>query len=157
MARRFVSIWFRNLATDWFSLGQPHLRNVPFVLRAPSHGRMVIVAANIKAKCKGVQEGMVLADARAFIPDLEVLDNKPDLTVKLLRRLAISSNFPFYCIGILVRYNDHPLMVGSMAGDIFKLSILIDVLSHYFQPVAGIHHDLSGGKFFARNICRAGS
>ena len=88
MARRFVSIWFRNLATDWFSLGQPHLRNVPFVLRAPSHGRMVIVAANIKAKCKGVQEGMVLADARAFIPDLEVLDNKPDLTVKLLRRLA---------------------------------------------------------------------
>ena len=88
MASRFVSIWFRHLTTDWFSLGQPHLRNLPFVLRAPSHGRMVITAANIKAQQKGVHEGMVLADARAFIPDLEVLDHKPNLSDKLLKRLA---------------------------------------------------------------------
>lgn len=88
MARRFISIWFRHLNTDWFSLGQPHLRNLPFVLRTPSHGRMIITAANSNARMKGVHEGMVLADARAFVPDLEVMDNKPDLSDKLLKRLA---------------------------------------------------------------------
>ncbi|MEX2235046.1 MAG: DNA polymerase Y family protein [Cyclobacteriaceae bacterium] len=88
MARRFVSIWFRHLTTDWFSLRQLHLKNLPFVLRAPSHGRMVITAANARAEMKGISCGMVLADARAIIPELVVLDDKPDLAVKLLRRIA---------------------------------------------------------------------
>ena len=85
---RFVSIWFRHLTTDWFTICQPGLRNVPFVLRAPSHGRMVIMAANAMAEKKGIHCGMVLADARAIVPELEVLDDKPDLTLKLLKRLA---------------------------------------------------------------------
>ena len=88
MARRFVSIWFRHLTTDWFALSQPHLKDLPFVLRAPSHGRMVIVAANALAQAQGIHSGMVLADARAIIPSLEVLDDKPDLIDKLLTRLA---------------------------------------------------------------------
>lgn len=88
MARRFVSIWFRHLATDWFSLGQPELHHVPFVLRAPSHGRMVITAANAIARSKGIDRGMLLADARAVEPELYVLDDKPDLPEKLLGRLA---------------------------------------------------------------------
>ena len=88
MARRFVSIWFRHLTTDWFSLSQPHLRDKPFVLRTPSHGRMMITAANATAQKKGIDSGMVLADARAVIPDLQVLDDKPDLPEKLLKRLA---------------------------------------------------------------------
>jgi protein ImuB len=85
---RFVSIWFRHLPTDWFSLRQPHLKAMPFVLRAPSHGRMVITAANATAQMKGIDKGLVLADARAIIPDLYVLDDKPDLIEKLLKRLA---------------------------------------------------------------------
>jgi protein ImuB len=88
MGRRFISIWFRHLTTDWFSLHQPDLRNLPFVLRASSHGRMVITAANAAAERRGISTGMVLADARAFIPDLEVLDDKADLAGKLLKRLA---------------------------------------------------------------------
>jgi len=88
MGRRFVSIWFRHLATDWFSLRQHRLRSAPFVLRAPSHGRMVITATNAAAVRKGINTGMVLADARAIIPDLQVLDDKPDLIGRLLRRLA---------------------------------------------------------------------
>jgi protein ImuB len=88
MARRFVSIWFRHLTTDWFTIRQPRLKNLPFVLRAPSHGRMVITAASSTAEMKGINSGMVLADARAIIPDLEVLDDKPDLPGKLLKRLA---------------------------------------------------------------------
>lgn len=88
MQRRFVSIWFRHLKTDWFSLHQPLFRNVPFVLRTPVHGRMIVTATNHVAEMKGVSSGMVLADARAIIPDLEVLDDKPDLPGRLLKRLA---------------------------------------------------------------------
>jgi protein ImuB len=88
MARRFVSIWFRHLTTDWFSIRQPRLKKIPFVLRTASHGRMVITAANATAERKGIHTGMVLADARAIIPDLEILDDKPDLIERLLRRLA---------------------------------------------------------------------
>lgn len=88
MARRFVSIWFRHLATDWFSLRQPQLKNAPFVLRAPSQGRMIITAANAIAERSGIIPGMVLADARAIFPDLKVLDDKADLIPRLLRRLA---------------------------------------------------------------------
>jgi protein ImuB len=86
--RRFVSIWFRHLATDWFTLRRPQLRVMPFVLRAPVHGRMMVMAANACAQVKGVHAGMALADARAFVPDLEVLDDMPDLAGKLLKRLA---------------------------------------------------------------------
>jgi protein ImuB len=88
MARRFVSIWFRHLTTDWFALRQPHLKNLPFVLRSPSHGRMMIVAANKAAHQKGIFKGTALADARAIVQNLEVLDDKPDLPEKLLKRLG---------------------------------------------------------------------
>ena len=88
MVKRFVSIWFRHLSTDWFTLRQPHLKNTPFVLRASSHGRVVITAVNNVAEEKGIRSGMVLADARAIQPDLEVLDDKPDLADKLLKRIA---------------------------------------------------------------------
>ena len=88
MEKRFVSIWFRHLATDWFTLRQPLLKHKPFVLRAPSHGRMIITAANAIAESKGVYVGMALADARAILPELEVQDDKPDLIPKLLTRIA---------------------------------------------------------------------
>ena len=88
MERRFVSIWFRHLNTDWFSLRQPHLKDLPFVLRTPSHGRMIITSTNAIAEMRGITCGMVLADARAIFPELEVQDDKPDLAHKLLTRLA---------------------------------------------------------------------
>ena len=88
MAKRFVSIWFRYLVTDWFTLRQPQLGNTAFVLRASSHGRMVVTAANAIAEAQGVHSGMVLADARAIIPGLQVLDDKPELIDKLLKCIA---------------------------------------------------------------------
>jgi len=88
MEKRFVSIWFHHLTTDWFSLRQSHLKQLPFVLRASSHGRMMITAANRSAEKKGIRSGMVLADARAIVPDLQALDDKPDLIDQLLKRLA---------------------------------------------------------------------
>lgn len=49
---------------------------------------MVITAANFKAEKNGINVGMVVADAKAILPDLKVEDDKPDLAPKLLKRLA---------------------------------------------------------------------
>jgi len=88
MEKRFVSIWFRHLATDWFALREPELKTIPFVLRTSSHGRMIITAANVEAEKSGIHTGMVLADARVFVNNLEVHDDKSDLNNRLLKRLA---------------------------------------------------------------------
>jgi protein ImuB len=88
MVKRYVSIWFRYLSTDWFALRRPELKTSPFVLRAPSHGRMIVTGINAMAETNGVYTGMVLADARAIIPGLEVQDDIPTLPERLLKRLA---------------------------------------------------------------------
>ena len=89
MAKRFVTIWFRHLKTDWFSIRQPVLRDIPFVLSAADHGRMVITAVNKWALSKGIEPGTVVADARAIFPSLEVLDDDPSLSEKLLKAIAV--------------------------------------------------------------------
>ena len=88
MPKRFVTICFRYLRTDWFTLRRPNLKDTPIVLASPDHGRMVITAANHLAEGFGVEVGMVVADARAIIPFLEVSDDKPSLSLKLLKGLA---------------------------------------------------------------------
>lgn len=88
MNRRFVSLWFPHLTTDWFALRQPQLRSQPFVLSLPVHGRLVITAANSLAEEQGIHTGMPVADARALFSSVEVLDDKPDLATQLLHRLA---------------------------------------------------------------------
>jgi protein ImuB len=88
MAKRFVSIWFRHLKTDWFSVRQPVLREIPFVLSASDHGRMVITSVNERAFNLGIEPGMAVADARAIFPSLEVLDDDPALSEKLLKAIA---------------------------------------------------------------------
>jgi len=88
MQQRFMSIWFRHLKTDWFTRRKPDLRNLPFVLAAPDHGRMLVTAANVLAETAGIYNGMAVADARALIPSLEVLDDQPELSIKLLSGIA---------------------------------------------------------------------
>ncbi len=67
---------------------QPELKDVPFVMAAPEHGRMVIRAANTIAQAKGIEVNMVVADCRAILPGLQVFDDKPELTDKALCALA---------------------------------------------------------------------
>ena len=88
MQQRFVSIWFRYLKTDWFIRRKPALGTIPFVIAAPDHGRMVVTAVNQLAQSQGIYIGMAVADARAIIPSLEVLDDAPGYTIKLLTALA---------------------------------------------------------------------
>jgi protein ImuB len=88
MSKRFVCIWLPQLSTNWFELRKPELKKIPFVLVAPSHGRMIITAANALATKEKIFKGMVLADARALLPTLQYFDDKPNLETQLLQRIA---------------------------------------------------------------------
>lgn len=88
MHKRYVSIWFRHLKTDWMTRRHPALKDIPFVMAAPDHGRMVIKAANAVSQAKGIDVGMVVADCRAILPTLQVFDDKPELAEKLLTAIA---------------------------------------------------------------------
>ena len=88
MERRFISIWFRYLVTDQLTRLHPELKDLPFVLVTPERGRMVITAASPSAQALDIEPGMVVADARAILPSLQVFDEQPGQRDKLLNRLA---------------------------------------------------------------------
>ncbi|KAA2239038.1 DNA polymerase Y family protein [Chitinophaga agrisoli] len=88
MPARFVSIWFRHLLTDWLTIRRPDLQGQAFVLAAPDHGRLVITAASKAVLSQGISEGMVVADARALIPQLQVFNDRPGLAEQLLQALC---------------------------------------------------------------------
>lgn len=88
MSRRYVAIWFRYLVTDWMARRNTGLKDLPFVLAAPEHGRMVVTAASVAAHAKGIAQGTVVADCRAIYPGLEVFDDEPGRGDKLLNALA---------------------------------------------------------------------
>jgi len=88
MQKRFLSIWFRHLTTDWLTLRRPELKDTPFVFAAPDHGRSIIVAANAEAEAAGVMPGMAAADAKAIILNLQVMDEMPGKAAKLLMGLG---------------------------------------------------------------------
>lgn len=88
MEKRFVSIWFPRLKTDWFIRKDSTLKQVPFVLASPDHGRMLVRSVNILAQAQGIEPGMALADARAIIPSLQVLEDKPELADSLLNAIG---------------------------------------------------------------------
>src|SRR5580698_10241637 len=88
MSKRFVSLWFRHLTTDWLTLRRPELKDVPFVLVASVRNRSVIMAANLPAQAQGVTAGMAAADAKAIVPGLQVIDDIPGQANKLLKALG---------------------------------------------------------------------
>ncbi|MFT3910910.1 MAG: DNA polymerase Y family protein [Ferruginibacter sp.] len=88
MSKRFITIWFRHLRTDWFIRRNPGLQHKTFVLATPVHGRMLVTAASKQAEAQGIHSGMVVADARAIISSLEVFDDHPALSKKLLAGIA---------------------------------------------------------------------
>ena len=88
MQKRFVTIWFRHLKTDWFIRRQPALKDTVLVLAAPDHGRMMITERNLLAQTKDIFIGMTVADAKAIVPSIQVLDDQPELAIKLLTGIA---------------------------------------------------------------------
>lgn len=88
MGRRFVSLWFRSLLADRQAIRQPECADRPFVFATPVHGRMVITAVNSVAEKEGIKPGMALADAKALVPGLDMLDDRPGFNLRLLTALG---------------------------------------------------------------------
>ena len=88
MLQRFVTIWFPYFKTDWMVLRKKELSGKPLVLTINDHGRKLITAASPEAVRQGVHMGMVAADARALLRNLEILDDDADGANKVLKRLA---------------------------------------------------------------------
>ena len=90
MQKRFVAIWFRHLKTDWMISRHPELKDLPFVLALPDHGRMRITEVSAVARAKGIYAGMVVADARVILSDVQVFDDKQGLAEKVLNKLCLA-------------------------------------------------------------------
>jgi protein ImuB len=88
MPKRFLSLWFRYLLTDWKAIRQPELKGKAFIFAEPDHGRLVVKAVTATARKYGINEGMTVADAKVITPDLHVFDHKKGREVKLLNGLA---------------------------------------------------------------------
>jgi protein ImuB len=89
MEKRYMAIWFRHLTTDWLTLKQPKLKEVPFVFVTPERNRIIITAANPSAEAQGVYRGMAAADAKAITTNLQVMDHIPGKEAKLLKQLGL--------------------------------------------------------------------
>src|SRR5437899_2974871 len=89
MKKRYMAIWFRHLLTDELALRRAALKELPLVLAAPVKNRVVITAASALAEQQGAFTGMAVADARAAVPELVVVDDKPGKAAKLLRLLGL--------------------------------------------------------------------
>lgn len=85
---RIVAIVFPHLMADWVLRRQPMLKDEPFALAIAERGRRVVKAVNNLAETKGIYTDMVVADCKAIVPELQVLDYDPEQPRKLLTALA---------------------------------------------------------------------
>ncbi|NCI47013.1 Y-family DNA polymerase [Sediminibacterium soli] len=88
MQKRYVTIWFPYLKTDWVVLRNKTLAEKNFVLTVNDHGRKLITAVSPAAHRQGIYPGMVAADACALFRDLLIREDAPAEAAKLLSRLA---------------------------------------------------------------------
>lgn len=68
---------------------QQYLKQMPFVLAAPDHGKLRITAVSALAQAKGIENGMTAADAKVILPVVQVIDDQPELTAQLLKKLCL--------------------------------------------------------------------
>lgn len=74
--------------TDWMQRKSPILKGTPFVLAHAEKGRRVVKAVSVEARSRGVHPEMVVADCKALVPELEVLDHDEEQPKKLLDALG---------------------------------------------------------------------
>lgn len=86
--KRYVSIGFPNLLSDWLATRKPELKGKVYVFTKPDRGRIVVTAASQEAEKEGIFSGAALADAKAIVPDILAFDDKEGLNQKLLTRIA---------------------------------------------------------------------
>ncbi|MGV3698241.1 Y-family DNA polymerase [Flavobacterium sp.] len=85
---RYVSIWFPFLLTDYAVRKHPRLKQAAFVIASRQNGRMVTDSVSQLARQQGMHPGMAVADCKALFPELQVLENEPGRSKKVLNALA---------------------------------------------------------------------
>ncbi|GHE42722.1 Y-family DNA polymerase [Sphingobacterium griseoflavum] len=88
MKKRYAVLFFPYLLTDWYLRKNTEYVAEPVVFMASANSRMFITASNAIAQELGIFPNMLLADARAAVPQLHVLTDKPLRKKKLLEALA---------------------------------------------------------------------
>ena len=88
MEKRFMALYFPRLKTDWITLRKPELGKVPFVFSVSEQNRLVVSALNARAEAQGLHAGMRLADAKAILPQLKVLEDSEGREQKLLNAIG---------------------------------------------------------------------
>lgn len=85
---RMLAIYFPNLLCDYLATRKPELKDKVYVFTISKANRIMVTAASREAERQGVFASMVLADAKAVIPDILAFDDKVDFNKKLLIRIA---------------------------------------------------------------------
>jgi protein ImuB len=85
---RYLSIYFTNLLTDYLASKKPDLKDKAYVFTMSKGNRIMVTAASREAEKQGIFSGMVLADAKALVPDILAFEDKIDFNKKLLMRIA---------------------------------------------------------------------
>ncbi|WP_343690885.1 DNA polymerase Y family protein [Chitinophaga sp.] len=88
MTKRYISIWFRHLLTDWYIRKHPDAGDSPLVFSTQQRGRQLIHATSRKAENTGIYCGMAVADAKAIYPHLVITPYPPDQEHHLLTALG---------------------------------------------------------------------
>ena len=88
MQKRFLSIYFPAFAIDWMMMRDVSLKHKPLVLVVFQHNRLVIHDTSPACALLGIKQGMYLADARAVVPSLQVVNYEIDTWQKRLEKLA---------------------------------------------------------------------
>ena len=86
--RRVISVWLPCLATDRLCRKTPKWRSEPLTTATAAQGGVRISAVNYSAQNSGIVPGLLLADARALVPQLRVVDAEPVEDAKALATLA---------------------------------------------------------------------
>jgi len=85
---RYLGLYFTNLLADYLAIKKPELKDQVYVFTMSQKNRIMVTAASREAEKQGVFASMVLADAKALIPDILAFDDKVDFNKKLLIRIA---------------------------------------------------------------------
>lgn len=144
------------------------MREVPFALIAESANRLLVQAANVRARREGVRADMALADARAICPHLLTRPAEPLAEAKLIEALArlMERASPMVAIdggdgifldttGVSHLFGGETAMLGKLAGWIERLGFTVRLaladtpgaawaLAHYGGPFTLVEPGANG-------------
>ncbi|WP_437919539.1 Y-family DNA polymerase [Sphingobacterium sp. LRF_L2] len=87
--KRFAVLYFPFLLTDRFVCHNPIFQDKPLAFTLPLNGRVCITATNELAQLHGIFPPMVLADAKAALPALDVFPDHPLRPKQLLKKIGL--------------------------------------------------------------------